>query len=420
MWAGSPLITSPQSNLHFRSVAFRPSWSYVGAPLAQPNVAGDSRHDDLPALHVSCFTGAGPDMTDTPAPSLLKTIKRRTLAAAHSAGIMSLARESRWRGERLLILGYHGVSTADEHEWDGELYLPPSILRQRFAMLRGGGYHVLPLDEAVRRLYDRTLPSRAVAITFDDGAYDFYSQALPLLQEFSLPATVYLTSYYSRFQRPVFNTMLRYLLWKARGNTLPVDGLTDQGGTLALGSDTDRSAAFNAIAGSCASRGLSGAEKDVVLAEVARRLRIDYDELIRRRFLHLMTPDEVAQLPRDLVDVQLHTHRHRVPTEHAAFEREILDNRGEITAMTPEGGATATHFCYPSGVTHASFPRWLRDLGVVSATTCFPGIASVESDPLMLPRLIDTVHLSSVEFEGWLTGASAFLPRRRVRASVPI
>jgi hypothetical protein len=71
-------------------------------------------------------------------------------------------------------------------------------------------------------------------------------------------------------------------------------------------------------------------------------------------------------------------------------------------------------------VTHPSFPGWLKRLGVTSATTCFPGIASRESDPLMLPRLIDTVNLSAVEFEGWLTGASAFLPRRRVRAVVPI
>jgi hypothetical protein len=38
----------------------------------------------------------------------------------------------------------------------------------------------------------------------------------------------------------------------------------------------------------------------------------------------------------------------------------------------------------------------------------------------LLPRLIDTVSLSDVEFEGWLTGASAFLPRRRVQAVVPI
>jgi hypothetical protein len=34
----------------------------------------------------------------------------------------------------------------------------------------------------------------------------------------------------------------------------------------------------------------------------------------------------------------------------------------------------------------------------------------------MVPRLIDTSFLSELEFEGWLTGTSAFLPRRRIVA----
>ena len=359
-------------------------------------------------------------MSGTPSPSMLKSIKRRTLAAAHSAGIMSLARESAWRGRRLLILGYHGVSTADEHEWDGQLYVPQSLLRQRFEALRRGGYQVLPLADAVRRLYDRTLPARAVAITFDDGAYDFYSRALPLLEEFQYPATVYLTTYYSRYQRPVFNTMLRYLLWKGRGTTLRTDGLTEDPMTADLASWDVRESVFTAIARACITRQASSQEKDVVLGTVARLLAIDYDSLLERRFLHLMSSDDVARLPRDLIDVQMHTHRHRVPVDPAGFELEIADNRREIVSMTGCDANELTHFCYPSGVTHPSFSSWLRRLGVVSATTCFPGIASVDSDPLMLPRLIDTVNLSDVEFEGWLTGASAFLPRRRVRAVVPV
>ena len=350
--------------------------------------------------------------------SVLKSLKRRTLSAARGTGILSLARASSWRGRRLLILGYHGVSTADEHEWDGELYVPPELLRGRFVALRDGGYQVLPLGDAVRRLYEGTLPARAVALTFDDGAYDFLTQAYPLLREFGYPATVYLTTYYSQYQRPVFNTMLRYLLWKARGKTLDVQGIADDGAPMPLATQTERGAAFHAIAERCARTGLSGVEKNDVLADVAGRLGIDYDAMLAGRFLHLMSPDEVAGLDPDLADVQLHTHRHRVPPEAAAFEREIVDNRRAIAAMT--GAPDATHFCYPSGVTNPSFPGWLRSLGVVSATTCFPGIASRDSDPLLLPRLIDTVNVATVEFEGWLTGASAFLPQRRVEAVAPV
>jgi len=350
--------------------------------------------------------------------SVLKSLKRRTLTAATRSGLMSLARDSGWRGRRLLILAYHGVSASDEHEWDGSLYIPPTLLRSRFSALRDGNYRVLPLDEALRRLYDRTLPPRAVAVTFDDGAADFYSQARPLLEEFGYPATVYLTTYYSQYQRPVFNTMMRYVLWKGQGSPLDVSGLLESGGTISLREPSQRETVFQALLRTCVDRRLSGGDKDAIITTIAGRLGVDYEEIIRRRTLYIMSPEEVSSLPGDLIDVQLHTHRHRVPLERASFAREIDDNRAAIASMT--GGKQAVHFCYPSGVTHSSFEGWLSELGVVSATTTLSGIASPQSPRLMLPRLVDTVNLSPIEFEGWLTGTSAFLPRRAVRAVAPL
>ena len=350
--------------------------------------------------------------------SLLKAIKQRTLNAARRSGLTSLARDSRWRGRRLLILGYHGVSATDEHEWDSELYVPREFLRSRFVALRDGGYEVLPLSQAVSRLYDGTLPSRAVALTFDDGAADFHSQVRPLLVEFGYPATVYLTTYYAQTQRPVFNTMLRYVLWKGRDRTLDAPDLLESPEPVSLRTREERESVFSAIMRRCLRDELSGADKDAIIGSVAECIGVDYQTIRARRTLCLMSAEEVASLPRDLIDVQLHTHRHRVPTEREPFMREIVDNRRAIASMT--NGANATHFCYPSGVTHPAFRGWLSEMGVTSATTCFPGIASSASDPLLLPRLIDTMHLAPVEFEGWLTGASAFLPRRTVRAVAPL
>jgi len=298
--------------------------------------------------------------------------------------------------------------------WDPELYIPPELLRARFSMLRDGGYTVLPLGEAITRLYDGSLPPRAVALTFDDGSVDFHSVALPLLEEFGFPATVYLTSYYCLHQRPVFTTGLRYILWKCRDKTFDTTGLTANGKPFRLAKAGDREQAFLSVRNQCTRGGLTGRDKDDVMRETATRLGFDYDHMLRERLLHLMSPDEVAALPRELVDVQLHTHRHRVPTDAAAFEQEIVENRIIITNLT--SGRAATHFCYPSGMTHPSFPERLGRLGVKSATTCFPGLASAASQPMLLPRLIDTLATSPVEFESWLSGVSALLPRRVIRA----
>jgi peptidoglycan/xylan/chitin deacetylase (PgdA/CDA1 family) len=126
--------------------------------------------------------------------------------------------------------------------------------------------------------------------------------------------------------------------------------------------------------------------------------------------MHNLTADEVSMLAAGGIDVQLHTHRHRTPMDHQLFLREIEDNRKSIQEMT---GTAASHFCYPSGRYHRAFLPWLKEAGVVSATTCERGFASRSSDQLLLPRLLDSNTLSPIEFEGWLTGVSALLPSRR-------
>src|ERR1043165_2587369 len=151
---------------------------------------------------------------------MLKTLKQTTLRSLKTAGVLRLVENSRWRGERLLILAYHGISIADEHEFNGSLFLSPVILRSRLQQLREARCAVLPLDDAVTRLYANDLPDRAVVLTFDDGLADFYLRAYPLIREFDLPATSYLTTFYTDFNRPVFDPMVSYLLWKGRTQPL--------------------------------------------------------------------------------------------------------------------------------------------------------------------------------------------------------
>src|SRR5215472_19169480 len=126
---------------------------------------------------------------------ILRTFRRAVSTASAGAGAFGFLRDSDWRRRKLLILCYHGISLLDEHDWDPTLFIPAHFFRRRLEIIRRSGYTVLPLGEALRRLHSGTLDGPAVAITFDDGTFDFYDRAWPVLSEFNYPATVYVTTY---------------------------------------------------------------------------------------------------------------------------------------------------------------------------------------------------------------------------------
>ncbi len=308
----------------------------------------------------------------------------------------------------MLILAYHGVAIDDEHKWNPALFVSQEFLRERLTMIRDLRYHVLGLSDALRLLREDELPERSIVLTFDDGNYDFYARAFPVLDEFGYTATVYLTTFYSHYQRPVFDVMVSYLLWKGRDRRLNLRNLIGEDSVLPTDHET-RADTVQSLVAFVREGGLSAEEKEGLCIRLAADLDVDYDAVLRGRLLHIMTPAQVSEMSAAGIDFQLHTHRHRTPLIRELFVREIVDNRRCIEAMT---GKTPNHFCYPSGVHNPLVVSWLRELNVASATTSDPDIASRAHDALLLPRLVDGSALSAVEFEGWLTGVASVLPQR--------
>jgi peptidoglycan/xylan/chitin deacetylase (PgdA/CDA1 family) len=366
--------------------------------------------------------GAGAEPNGTPrdaipAPPLTVIVKRQVLGASSRFGLLSGVRDSAWRQRRLLILCYHSISIDDEHEWSGTYSMRPALLESRLRMLRDGRYNVLPLDEAVRRLYEGTLPPRSVTLTFDDGMVDFHARAWPLLQEFGFPATVYLTTYYSDYEQPIFGLLCSYMLWRARVR-LPQPDVTPLFGApmpWKLSDAAGRARAKRDILAYADRAQLSAEERTGWAERLGELLGVDYEEIRTKRLLTVMTREEAAEVARGGIDVQLHTHRHRTPNDRDLFLREISDNRVRIERIRD---GVARHFCYPSGVYRPEFLPWLREAGVTTATTCDPGLASRRSDPLLLPRLVDTSYLSPLDVEGWMTGMSDFFMPRKASAHV--
>ena len=339
-----------------------------------------------------------------------KYIRRTALQALRGAGVFRLVRNSQWRQQRLLILCYHGIAQEDEHEWRPGLYMHPRVLEQRLQILKDGRYNVVGLGEGLQSLRERRLPPRSVAITFDDGCYDFYTQAYPFLKRFGFPVTVYQTTYYSDYQKPIFNLICSYMLWQRRGTVVDKGAELQLEQPMDLRTEASRHHIVLKLVKRSEAEGLTGVQKNELAAKLAGLLGIQYERLAAKRILQLMTAQEIAELATAGVDFQLHTHRHRTPEDEVLFKKEIEDNRKRLREIL---GTDATHFCYPSGVYKTSFLDWLKEERVISATTCDAGLVSADSDPLLLPRLVDTSARSGLEFESWLNGVGSMLALRK-------
>jgi peptidoglycan/xylan/chitin deacetylase (PgdA/CDA1 family) len=295
------------------------------------------------------------------------------------------------------------LSLNDEHEWLPNLYITPEQFQSRLQCLKDMNASVLPLQHALTLLHDNSLPPRSVVITFDDGFYDFFCHGLPLLSQFSYPCTVYLTTHYCGRELPVITLIVDYLLWKSRLSAvdLPECGIE---GSHSISEFWDRQHVVRTVLAWMDAQGLTTIEKNEAARQIAQRVGVDYEDVLKRRILQIVSREEAKQMARAGIDIQLHTHRHCTPRDRDLFHREILDNSDVIFDLT---GHRPVHFCYPSGYYVPEFLPWLRELGIRSATTCRKGMATRRSCDLTLPRVLDDITIDPVRFESFVSGVFA-------------
>src|SRR5437588_190649 len=244
---------------------------------------------------------------------------------------------------RLQILCYHGFSFKDEHLFRGKLFMASAIFQRRLEWLKKGRYNVLDLDDAVARLRAGTVKPKEIVITIDDGFYSVFALAAPMLRAYGMRATVYVTSYYVTHGNPIFRLAVQYMAWKSTHDNVDLSGLLkDSGGTIALRGFQahERLQKFY----EAAEEHLTEEQRACVAREFGIRVGVDYDELVGSRRLSLMSADEIKDLRSQGFDIQLHTHRHRLPMAAAEISREITDNRAVLSTLTD---GRLEHFCYP-------------------------------------------------------------------------
>jgi len=87
------------------------------------------------------------------------------------------------------ILMFHEIHEADDSEL--RTGVSAAFLDRLLFWFRENGWHVVSLDECARRLAANDPSDRFVSLTFDDGYRDNVTRALPILERYDAPFTVY-------------------------------------------------------------------------------------------------------------------------------------------------------------------------------------------------------------------------------------
>lgn len=276
--------------------------------------------------------------------------------------------------QRLNILIFHRVlpgedsmrpdePTVEQFDWQMRL------LREHFSPL--------PLLEAVQRLRAQELPERAVCVTFDDGYADNALCALPILQKYSIPASVFVSTAFLNGGR-MWNDTVREAVRIAPQEQLDLRDL--QLDTYALGTSAERLLSAETII-----REIKHKDPELratLVAAIENRVGALPDDL-------MLTTEQLQLLANSGVSIGAHTVNHPILSSvpFAQAETEIHSSKLEIEALIQR---EVELFAYPNGAPAVDYTMAHRDLverlGFSVAVSTHWGVAVGESDSLQLPR----------------------------------
>lgn len=312
------------------------------------------------------------------------------------------------------ILMYHRVCDLRVDPWD--LAVPPERFSAQMEML-AASRTPLPVSEFVGRAARGTLPSDAVAVTFDDGYADTFLHARPLLNATGVPACLFLaTSFVGQAEEYWWDELARSVLERNEGIEAEVV-LAGEAWALRLRTVDD------AGAESAGWRGLDepGSERQVLFRRLWKRLQaMPHIEQVASmgalraalapqtasRHSLPMTASEVEELARDpLFEIGGHTATHPVLPSLSAHERrrDIAEGKRACEALTHR---RARGFAYPHGAHDADSRAAVAGCGFEWAcgTRWTPLAAGV--DRYALPRL-QVLDWDAATFQRVLDGAAA-------------
>lgn len=219
-------------------------------------------------------------------------------------------------------------------------------------------YNIVALDELVDRIRNnKEISKRDVAIVFDDGRRTLYSDVYPVVREFNIPVTIYLTT--EAIDEGVY-------IWDKVNALQKRDSSPGSVYELAKYPPKERQSLVDDYLTS----------KDITFERTC------------------LNWEEITEMHNAGVDFQCHTQTH---PSLPALEAELIENEITDSAAIIEEklGTDVCHFSYPFGHSSEEIIKILRNNGFKSAVGVKPGYNTTETDVYQLHRVgVETASTS--------------------------
>jgi peptidoglycan/xylan/chitin deacetylase (PgdA/CDA1 family) len=299
-------------------------------------------------------------------------------ACFYYSGLVKLTRWwMRRSGRELLILNYHRASGGD--------------LRRHLLYLRRH-YRILHLEQALEELYRpaqeglcREDRRPLLVMTFDDGYYDNYTHAFPLVCELQTPITIFLIPGYIESGNHFWWLEGHYLVQHAQTAEVTIEGRTYH-----LNHQGEREALAQLIYDH-AYYARSVAEREAFLSSMRQTLAADSSLTLEDELAQPLTWAQVREMEESgWVSLGAHTLHHPSLAFLTSLD-EMMNEVAECRAVLEQQlGHPVRTFAYPLGKPEQigdNAPTAVRQAGYDWAVTTLPGFNTPRTDPYLLRRL---------------------------------
>jgi peptidoglycan/xylan/chitin deacetylase (PgdA/CDA1 family) len=333
-----------------------------------------------------------------PVPAIVKSAIYTT---AHVSGL-SRALALRYRG-RGIILALHSIESDDAFHPDHTLRCPLGKLEWILRRLRQQHLDFVTIDEAVERLSEPAADP-FVAFTFDDGFADNLTKALPVMERFSAPFTIYVST--GMITRNIDAWWFGVAALVRLRDRIELPGL----GIFHCSDRAGKQRAYSAIE-TAIHRNF-----DVLPAvrEAIAEAGIDIRALVEQEALTEEQLRILAQHPLVTIGGHTTTHLNLARASAAEVRMEMADNRRFLQDIT---GQPVAHNAYPFGHAGACGPREAeisRSVGFRAAVTTRAGMVFSEHRNHLhaLPRVCVTRAENASTLHCKLNGLSRAISSR--------